>query len=82
MKYLRIYLILFLAFLSITLKAHESLNTISGFVSPESVVQDAKGDIYVSEIGEFNKDGDGKLHVFQLMENFQLLQAAWTILRV
>jgi sugar lactone lactonase YvrE len=25
------------------------------------VVQDAKGDIYVSEIGEFNKDGDGKI---------------------
>jgi sugar lactone lactonase YvrE len=61
MKFLCIYLVLFLAFLSITLKAHESLNTISGFVSPESVVQDAKGDIYVSEIGEFNKDGDGKI---------------------
>jgi len=61
MKYLRVFLVLLSALISITLNAHESLNTISGLVSPESVVQDAKGDIYVSEIGEFNKDGDGKI---------------------
>ena len=61
MKYLRVFLVLFLTVISVTLNAHESLNTISGLVSPESVVQDAKGDIYVSEIGEFNKDGDGKI---------------------
>ena len=61
MKYLRVFLVLFSTVISITLNAHESLNTISGLVSPESVVQDAKGDIYVSEIGEFNKDGDGKI---------------------
>ena len=61
MKYLRVFLVLFLTLISVTLNAHESLNTISGLVSPESVVQDAKGDIYVSEIGEFNKDGDGKI---------------------
>ena len=61
MKNLRVFLFLLSALVSVTLKAHESLNAISGFVSPESVVQDAKGDIYVSEIGEFNKDGDGKI---------------------
>lgn len=61
MKNLRVFLLLLLMLVSVTLKAHESLNAISGFVSPESVVQDAKGDIYVSEIGEFNKDGDGKI---------------------
>jgi gluconolactonase len=61
MKYLRVFLVLLSALISITLNAHESLNTISGLVSPESVAQDAKGDIYVSEIGEFNKDGDGKI---------------------
>ena len=61
MKNLRVFLFLLSALISVTLKAHESLNVISGFVSPESVVQDAKGDIYVSEIGEFNKDGDGKI---------------------
>ena len=61
MKNLRVILILFSLVLSANLKAHESLNTISGFVSPESVVQDTKGNIYVSEIGEFNKDGDGKI---------------------
>ena len=61
MKNLRIFLVLLSALISITLNAHESLNVISGLVSPESVAQDAKGDIYVSEIGEFNKDGDGKI---------------------
>ncbi|MEY5021272.1 MAG: hypothetical protein RJA91_841 [Pseudomonadota bacterium] len=61
MKNSRVFLFLLSALVSVTLKAHESLNTISGFISPESVVQDAKGDIYVSEIGEFNKDGDGKI---------------------
>lgn len=61
MKNLRVFLFLLSALVSITLKAHESLNAITGFVSPESVVQDSKGDIYVSEIGEFNKDGDGKI---------------------
>jgi gluconolactonase len=61
MKILRVFLILLSIVISITLKAHESLNAFSGFVSPESVVQDTKGDIYVSEIGEFNKDGDGKI---------------------
>ena len=61
MKNLRVFLVLLSALISITLHAHESLNTISGLISPESVAQDAKGDIYVSEIGEFNKDGDGKI---------------------
>ena len=61
MKNLRVFLVLLSALISITLNAHESLNVISGLVSPESVAQDAKGDIYVSEIGEFNKDGDGKI---------------------
>jgi len=61
MENLRVFLILLLILISTPSKAHESLNLISGFISPESVVQDAKGDIYVSEIGEFNKDGDGKI---------------------
>jgi len=61
MENLRVFLILLLTLIATPSKAHESLNLISGFISPESVVQDAKGDIYVSEIGEFNKDGDGKI---------------------
>jgi gluconolactonase len=61
MENLRVFLILLLTLIATPSKAHESLNLISGFASPESVVQDAKGDIYVSEIGEFNKDGDGKI---------------------
>jgi len=61
MKYIRLILLLVSLTVTTSLKAHESLNAFSGLVSPESVVQDAKGDIYVSEIGEFNKDGDGKI---------------------
>ena len=61
MENLRVFLILLLTLIAPPSKAHESLNLISGFSSPESVAQDAKGDIYVSEIGEFNKDGDGKI---------------------
>lgn len=61
MKNLRLFLILISTLISVNLYAHDSLNSISGFISPESVVQDAKGDIYVSEIGGFNKDGDGKI---------------------
>jgi gluconolactonase len=61
MKNLRVFLFLLSALISIALNAHESLNAISGLESPESVAQDANGDIYVSEIGEFNKDGDGKI---------------------
>jgi sugar lactone lactonase YvrE len=61
MKNLRVFLILILTLIAAPSKAHDSLNLISGFTSPESAVQDAKGDIYVSEIGEFNKDGDGKI---------------------
>lgn len=61
MKNLRLFLILLLILIAIPSKAHEPLNLISGFIGPESVVQDAKGDIYVSEIGEFNKDGDGRI---------------------
>ena len=61
MKNLRVFLILLLTLFTAPSKAKDSLNVISGFTSPESVIQDAKGDIYVSEIGEFNKDSDGKI---------------------
>ena len=61
MKNLRVFLILLVTLFAAPSKADDSLNVISGFTSPESVIQDAKGDIYVSEIGEFNKDSDGKI---------------------
>ena len=61
MKNLRVFLILLLTLFTAPSRAQDSLNVISGFTSPESVIQDAKGDIYVSEIGEFNKDSDGKI---------------------
>ena len=61
MKNLRVFLILLFTLFTVPSKADDSLIVISGFTSPESAVQDAKGNIYVSEIGEFNKDSDGKI---------------------
>ncbi len=45
-----------------TAQAHEG-KTISGLHMPESVVQGKDGKVYVSEIGEFGKDGDGQISV-------------------
>lgn len=36
-------------------------DSISGLLSPESVVQAKNGDLFVSEINEFGKDGDGQI---------------------
>lgn len=42
--------------------AKEPLPTkITGLKTPESVVQDKDGTIYITEIGEFDKDGDGQI---------------------
>ncbi|MCB5187021.1 SMP-30/gluconolactonase/LRE family protein [Methylobacillus caricis] len=42
--------------------AHD-VKKLSGFKAPESVVADKQGRVFVSEIGEFNKDGDGQISV-------------------
>lgn len=36
-------------------------DSITGFSTPESAVQADNGDIFISEINEFNKDGDGQI---------------------
>jgi len=41
----------------------DDLKTVTGLASPESAVIGADGRVYVSEIGEFGKDGDGKVAV-------------------
>lgn len=41
------------------------LTKITGLQSPESVVQATDGKIFVSEIGEFGKDGDGQISVVE-----------------
>ena len=41
----------------------DELRAVTGFVSPESAIVGPDGRIYVSEIGEFGKDGDGKVTV-------------------
>jgi gluconolactonase len=50
--------------LSMTFAANaDELRVIRGFVNPESVIVGPDGRIYISEIGEFGKDGDGKVTV-------------------
>lgn len=44
-----------------TVQAKAPLENIENLAMPESVVQAKDGTIYVSEIGEFGKDGDGKI---------------------
>jgi sugar lactone lactonase YvrE len=41
----------------------EELKKVTGLKSPESVVADKKGHVFISEIGEFGKDGDGQISV-------------------
>jgi gluconolactonase len=44
-------------------KANAPLQKITGLKTPESVVQAKDGRIFISEIGEFGKDGDGQITV-------------------
>ena len=46
---------------SATKSANTALEKITGLKTPESVVQAKDGRIFVSEIGEFGKDGDGQI---------------------
>lgn len=39
----------------------DHVNAVSGLKMPESVVVSKDGNVYVSEIGEFGKDGDGQI---------------------
>jgi sugar lactone lactonase YvrE len=41
----------------------EEPRRVQGFINPESVIIGHDGRIYVSEIGQFGKDGDGKISV-------------------
>ncbi|MFW5431739.1 MAG: SMP-30/gluconolactonase/LRE family protein [Methylophilaceae bacterium] len=56
-------LFILLAMLNIANLEAKSLysKTITGLLTPESVVQAENGDLYVSEINEFNIDGDGQI---------------------
>jgi len=41
----------------------DELRAVKGLGNPESAIVGPDGRIYVSEIGEFNKDGDGRITV-------------------
>lgn len=55
-------LMMAMLFITATAQAAEP-QKVTGLQSPESVVVGRDGRIYVSEIGEFGKDGDGKVSV-------------------
>jgi gluconolactonase len=56
-------IIILIIFLNISVLQAKSLYSekIEGLLTPESVVQAENGDIFVSEINEFNKNGDGQI---------------------
>jgi predicted RNA-binding protein with TRAM domain len=62
-------LIAAIALLGATTLAHAAdvqiVKKLSGFETPESVLVAPDGKIYVSEIAEFGKDGDGKISVIE-----------------
>jgi sugar lactone lactonase YvrE len=65
-KYLSVSIVLALSILVFGCKtasnsASTSLQKITGLKTPESVVQAIDGRIFISEIGEFGKDGDGQI---------------------
>ena len=55
----------FLGLASLALAADTPKATIEGLKMPESVCIGMKGLLYVTEIGEFGKDGDGKITVIE-----------------
>jgi sugar lactone lactonase YvrE len=59
---------LFLALIgfTISLSAHaDDLKKVTGLKTPESVIAAKDGRVFVSEIGEFGKDGDGQITVIE-----------------
>lgn len=55
--------LLLLALLASVPAVAADLKTVTGLKTPESVVVGPDGRIYVSEIGEFGKDGDGQIAI-------------------
>ena len=49
-----------LASIGLSVQAHQG-KTVTGLKTPESVVEAPDGRVFVSEIGEFGKDGDGEI---------------------
>ncbi len=53
-----------LTIISLPVGAHET-KKVTGFKMPESVIAAKDGRVFVSEIGEFGKDGDGQITVIE-----------------
>lgn len=63
---------LLLGLSSSTLVVAEDLKKIHGLAMPESVVASKDGRVYVSEIGEFGKNGDGQISVIEQNGNVKV----------
>lgn len=50
------------------------IEPVSGLLTPESVIQAADGKLYISEINEFGKDGDGQIRVIDHGKSSVLVQ--------
>lgn len=73
-KLLLITLLNVFIFSSASVQAKPALPTkITGLKMPESVIQAKDGKIYVSEIGEFGKDGDGQISVIDKKGNISVM---------
>ena len=59
--------------ISNTSQAHGP-DPVNGLLTPESVIQAADGKIYVSEINEFGKDGDGQIRMIDHGKSSVLVQ--------
>lgn len=57
-----------------TIAHSQGLEPVSGLLTPESVVQEANGKIYVSEINGFGQDGDGQIRVIDHGKTSVLVQ--------
>lgn len=63
------------AFFSLSSYSHaHGLDPVNGLLTPESVIQAADGKLYVSEINEFGKDGDGQIRVIDHGKSSVLVQ--------
>ncbi len=72
-KFLLTTLLNVLVFSVASVQAKPALPTkITGLKMPESVIQAKNGQIYVSEIGEFGKDGDGQISVIDKKGNISV----------
>lgn len=70
----KLFIIIFAAFFTVTIHAKSIYSKpITKLLTPESAVQSENGDIYISEINEFNKDGDGQIKRINILGKIKIV---------